>query len=307
MDDAKKNKIEENIDRMAREWYLSKLSNENEGKTLKLRNAIWEETAKLYFSQMNRLDGEINHFAENKLLEEIKWAAFLKAIEAAFENFKLNPEGKESSFIRYFTATYAKKMITEKGKILKNFARNESLEKRIEADSGETYSLNWKDDKNKAAEDGMIEADLMHDFVGLGLNFSENHKNGKQNNKQRRLWYHLFYTEDITRFTKSAEFEEISSHLHERDIFRALRHSYLNFYMSAVCKSLNEIAWTKLKNYEEILPDATENEIGKEISSEKMPAKVSLQYLKVCEHITVGNSTRSNQKKFYDEDKKRLL
>ena len=41
MDDAKKNKIEENIDRMAREWYLSKLSNENEGKTLKLRNAIW--------------------------------------------------------------------------------------------------------------------------------------------------------------------------------------------------------------------------------------------------------------------------
>ena len=44
MDDAKKNKIEENIDRMAREWYLSKLSNENEGKTLKLRNAIWEET-----------------------------------------------------------------------------------------------------------------------------------------------------------------------------------------------------------------------------------------------------------------------
>lgn len=231
----------------------------------------------------------------------------ISLLESCLRNF--NPQ-KGRNFCAYYTKCIEKRIIDASRKQNKyefNTVSVDALKSEEDLRDGwDKYSDKMCYNTDDKFSITMEAAEHLNDLLGMILNFSNNHK-GKSNNKNKKLWYELFYTEDITRFTKSAEFEEISSHLHERDIFRALRHSYLNFYMSAICESLNEIAWTKLKNYEEILPDAVENEIGKEISSEKMPAKVSLQYLKVCEHITVGNSTRSNQKKFYDEDKKRLL
>lgn len=301
MDDAKKNKIEENIDRMAREWYLSKLSNENEGKTLKLRNAIWEEMTKLRFSP------DKTEIMDEQFSEE--WIVFMDTLEEITNKFQ--PDVEKSSFTHFFSSTYKYRLKDAKND-KKDPKKNVSVDQEGGNDSERSQynpKIQLKDKSISDPSESLVIVDFLVDMMGLILNFSDKHK-GKANNSRKKLWYHIFYTEDITVFSKQLYKEKtrVSNNIHKTDIFRVMRQAYLNFYMSNPCNSIEEIAYTPLKNYEEIIQNPLEDQIGMEIPSKrKIPAEVSIQYLNVCENIKVSDSARSNQKSEYDAEKRGLL
>lgn len=133
--------------------------------------------------------------------------------------------------------------------------------------------------------------DLFAELTAMILNFSERHS-GQSNNESRKMWYRLFYTEDMTLAAQTVEL----STSHERDIFAAMKLPYLDYYMGKKCRTLRQLAHTSLKPYGEVVP-ARKGQ--REETPLPLPADVSLSYLKICENISAGSSARSNQMKPY--------
>lgn len=136
------------------------------------------------------------------------------------------------------------------------------------------------------------------ELTALVLDFSERHR-GKAGNETRRNWYRLFFTEDMTFAAKSVPLRLT----HERDVFSAMKLAYLDYYMSAPCRDLASLLRTALRPYSETVPERGGEEGETPIP---IPADVCLNYLKRCEKVQAGAAARSNQMKFYKEEKERI-
>lgn len=136
------------------------------------------------------------------------------------------------------------------------------------------------------------------ELTALVLDFSERHR-GKASNETRRNWYRLFFTEDMTFAAKSVPLRLT----HERDVFSAMKLAYLDYYMSAPCRDLASLLRTALRPYGETVPGRGREEGETPIP---IPADVCLNYLKRCEKVQAGAAARSNQMKFYKEEKERI-
>ena len=90
---------------------------------------------------------------------------------------------------------------------------------------------------------------------------------------------------------------------HERDIFSAMDLEYLDYYMSAPCRTGKAVMNTPLKPYCQVVPSQTDSSPV----PVPLPKDVSLCYLKCCKGISVGASARSNQWGFYKTEKENLL
>lgn len=136
------------------------------------------------------------------------------------------------------------------------------------------------------------------ELTALVLDFSERHR-GKAGNETRRNWYRLFFTEDMTFAAKSVPLRLT----HERDVFSAMKLAYLDYYMSAPCRDLASLLRTALRPYGETVPERSGEEGETPVP---IPADVCLSYLKRCEKVQAGAAARSNQMKFYKEEKERI-
>ena len=136
------------------------------------------------------------------------------------------------------------------------------------------------------------------ELTALVLDFSERHR-GKAGNETRRNWYRLFFTEDMTFAAKSVPLRLT----HERDVFSAMKLAYLDYYMSAPCRDLASLLRTALRPYSETVPERGGEEGETPVP---IPADVCLNYLKRCEKVQAGAAARSNQMKFYKEEKERI-
>ncbi len=136
------------------------------------------------------------------------------------------------------------------------------------------------------------------ELTALVLDFSERHR-GKAGNETRRNWYRLFFTEDMTFAAKSVPLRLT----HERDVFSAMKLAYLDYYMSAPCRDLASLLRTDLRPYSETVPERGGEEGETPVP---IPADVCLNYLKRCEKVQAGAAARSNQMKFYKEEKERI-
>ena len=136
------------------------------------------------------------------------------------------------------------------------------------------------------------------ELTALVLDFSERHR-GKAGNETRRNWYRLFFTEDMTFAAKSVPLRLT----HERDVFSAMKLAYLDYYMSAPCRDLASLLRTALRPYGETVPERGGEEGETPVP---IPADVCLNYLKRCEKVQAGAAARSNQMKFYKEEKERI-
>ena len=136
------------------------------------------------------------------------------------------------------------------------------------------------------------------ELTALVLDFSERHR-GKAGNETRRNWYRLFFTEDMTFAAKSVPLRLT----HERDVFSAMKLAYLDYYMSAPCRDLASLLRTALRPYSETVPERGGEEGETPLP---IPADVCLNYLKRCEKVQAGAAARSNQMKFYKEEKERI-
>ena len=175
----------------------------------------------------------------------------------------------------------------------------ESLDAPVSASEDNTLTLgDVLSSETGAPESGMIFESTYVELTAMVLNFAQNHT-GRQANENRRKWYQIFFTEDMTETSKTHPF----AFGHERDIFKAMLLPYLDYYMSRRCRTGKEIALAPLKPYGEVGPAREGNRVETAVP---LPADVSLAYLALCEGISAKPSARSNQLKFYREEVRRM-
>ena len=159
-----------------------------------------------------------------------------------------------------------------------------------DADGSMTLGDTLPADPSTIPENSVIDDIAPNELMGK-LIYLVTHVEGRANNPERRNWFWLFFTEDITCSIKKYR----SMFSKEREIFETLKQPYLDFYMSDVCRTQKKLLQTPMRMYGDIVP-------GRDCSKQPplpLPADVSLAYLDQCEGKKVGNSARSNQHTAY--------
>lgn len=265
-------RLEQRLDETARRW-KSMPSEGNEAAAQALKNQIWLLVFQLY-EREDPAGGD---------------EAVLNALEEAFARYA--PE--QGAFSHYFSLLLSgrKKDAYRYGQ--RHAPGGDSLDRPVSEDGGLTLGDALAADE--ASEPGYaLEVDgLFAELTSLILNFSA--RRDRAGNETRRMWYRLFYTEDMTQAMKARRFR----FLHERDIFTAMDTGYLDYYMTAVCRTGREVMAAPLKRCRDVMP---ESEDTREVPF-PFPAGVSLGYLRSCKGIEVGGSARSNQIGAYRKEK----
>ncbi len=148
--------------------------------------------------------------------------------------------------------------------------------------------------------------DSLLELATVIQNFGKNPA-ARSENKECKMWYDLFYTEMITRGSKT---EPKLLHCIERDIFQAMELPYLDYYMKEVCRGVEKLCDTPLKSEREVIDSSftakselsdAELEINDNVSKSALPAAVPLSYLKRARGIVSRNSTHSKYYRKYQE------
>lgn len=230
---------------------------------------------------------------------------------------KYNPSYKDgSSFTNYLSFMFSKKRQDFYRQESEYNAKNDSLNRKIKnSEDDNSYEVGEKislDEQflpqNKVEQNEMI-ALLLSGLPQMIINFL-NCKNKKLANDDKKRWYSMFYTEDITWAVQSYNIK----FFHERETFDTIRKTYLDFYMEKPCNTLKEIQITGFKPYSELVQDSKnpENKTIMHIDCNGelvFDSEVSRNYLDKIENIKIkkNSGARSNQLKAYKDMKKDLL
>ena len=272
------------INELALCYYALKGNPERDQDFQMVRAELWQELMKKYDKQSDV--GE--------------WS--IKAINEALEKYEPidSATGELRPFCKYMSFLYKKRRITayhqDKRDYNVAYSRDETMQDG-EKSYQEGYSNSNDEEYLDALESRIVIDALKMELTTMILQFADCHTE-KETEKKRREWYRMFYTEDITLFCKELN----GRSQHQRDIFRAMNLSYLDFYMSDKCYSCREIFETPLRSYADVIPGSLDD---REI---KVPiqAKISLAYWKTCKDEKVKGSIRSRQYKYYKKKREEI-
>ncbi len=124
---------------------------------------------------------------------------------------------------------------------------------------------------------------------------------GRSNNPQRRRYFRMFFTDGISAYLHKSPVPDIFTR-RERDLFDALYLPFLDFFLSAECRTAPAIQAAPLKLYGEMVE-------GKPMEEAEHPlgADVFLSFLDRAEHYKAGGSALSTQRAAYTEFLKKCL
>lgn len=125
--------------------------------------------------------------------------------------------------------------------------------------------------------------------------------NKRENNPERLTYFRMFFTDGIVDAIHKLGVTE-GYIKHERDLFEAIKVSFLDFFMRDICRTTNEIFHSKLKLHGEMVEGQLMEEPG-----HPLPQNVYQAYLKMNCKKTVGNSGISNQRNAYYAFLRRVL
>ena len=117
--------------------------------------------------------------------------------------------------------------------------------------------------------------------------------NRQANNEARINYYRMFFTDGMVNLMHSTgEKLDIS---HERDLFRAMKIPFLDFFLQRNCRTVREILGTDLKDYGEMVPGRS-----MEKPKQPLPNDIYMQYLNDREQMNLKSpSTITNQRNAY--------
>lgn len=117
--------------------------------------------------------------------------------------------------------------------------------------------------------------------------------NRQANNEARINYYRMFFTDGMVNLMHSTgEKLDIS---HERDLFRAMKIPFLDFFLERNCRTVREILGTDLKDYGEMVPGRS-----MEKPKQPLPNDIYMQYLNDREQMNLKSpSTITNQRNAY--------
>ena len=266
-------KKEDRLNEIAQEWRL--LSPENSaGRICKLREDLFLLAWELYDR-----DGTMS-FPD----------AFGEALE------KFDPErGPFSHYLAFLLSRRGKDVYRD---VLGRTAQLDSLDEVLPGNEGRTREDLVPGAVREQPEELTAAGGVLDELTALILNFTSRHR-GQANNERRRIWYRIFFTEDVTCALSIC----VPELLHERELFEAMKLPYLDYYMTAPCRTALALAMTARKPYGQTVPERTGETRETPLP---IPADVSLSYLRLQEGVRAGASARSRQWSFYEEEKEAL-
>ncbi len=283
--EAQRKEKEKRLNEVALQW-KSLPPEGNEAVIVALRNEMWLLSFELY-------DPKQENFRSKGPNADREYQAASKTFLDVFEEVSQKYLPENGEFSHYLSHVFKLRQISTYRKESRTAPTGVSIE------SGNEDGSNIELPSTRVSNPEVL-AMLNARFAELGamiLNFS---LTKKKDSETRRMWYRLFFTEEMTLAAKTMELSVI----HERDIFKAMKLSYLDYYMSKKCRTLRNITYTPLKPYGDVVPKK------KDVRAEPklpLPADISLNYLQICEGITKGDTARSEQLKNYNNDKRHLV
>lgn len=124
---------------------------------------------------------------------------------------------------------------------------------------------------------------------------------GRANTSERVTYFKMFFTDDMVEAIHT--YGVTSGYInHERDLFESINISFLDFFMSDICRTANEILHSRLKFYGEIVEGQPMEE-----PRYPLPNNIYCTYLKVTHKKKVGDSAISNQRNAYHTFLRKML
>jgi hypothetical protein len=140
-----------------------------------------------------------------------------------------------------------------------------------------------------------------YECLALVLNLSTRLQ-GKANNADRINYIRLFFTDGVSKFLREDKTPQAYV-THERDLFQAMKETFLDYYLEQRCRTVEEISDSTLRSYG-LLVDGR----PMEPVTQPLPNDVYLTYLARVEKSNVSQaSTISTQRKFYRQFLKEQL
>ena len=119
---------------------------------------------------------------------------------------------------------------------------------------------------------------------------------GRARNEQRINYYRLFFTDSVVDILHHQETPR-SYIQHERDLFDALKKTFLHFFMCRECETIAQIRGCPMKRYGEVVDGRPLESMG-----HPLPNDVYITYLNTAEGYQIHSpGTISNQRKEYQK------
>ena len=306
MTDKQRSQKEVRLNDAARAWKEAEAIQRNGAEAMKLKEEVWilayELAEDTDLSQLEKIS--VDDSSHKKQKKEDKRERDISVLSRALEEAMTTYNASVGPFSHYFSMLLKKRDIDSfrHNKVFN--PADESLDREISLQTGDTVTLGDAVPSDvDVEEDTVVRIRLLSMIVeqtSLVLDFFHRHT-GRAANETRRMWYRLFFTEDMTNVCKQAP----SILEHPRDVFHAMDLGYLDHYMSKPCRTPSEVKRTPLKPYCDVVPDSDDPSTA--WLEDDFPGDVSLFYLLKTTGNKPGRSARSNQLKFYREEMRGLL
>ncbi len=218
---------------------------------------------------------------------------------------KYNPEkGSFRSFVttrlklrkedmRYQDSGAHRETVKENGKKHQRWVSDISLDVQMDTENDRTL-LDQQMSPDGNGEELLEAEDRVRELIAAILLLPQL-LNQRANNPARINYYRLFFTDDTVSVIHNIGEKPYVSH--ERDLFRAMKLPFLDFFLERNCRTVQEILRTDLKYYGQMV-------LGRpmEQPNQPLPNDVYIQYLNTQENAMLKSpSTITNQRNAYCE------
>ena len=296
--DETKAEVLKRLDKLGLEWYEASQTGNRVEKEF-LQTKIFTVLFNDFFHEDEK--------RENKKGKEYKENELLNATGEFFlsdlDKFKPVVNEKETRFSSFLLSrlNYTKKDIwREDYEIKKNDDYALRLDKIYEENKesgagGSTLVEAGKKTNLKNPMDICIDDKSMYEMLMLIAKLQQSLK-GRQNNEAKKNYFRLFSTENITYGVRISPGNSAIKK-HERDIFDALKKSFLDYYMREKCNTIEEIEYSEMKRYDEVEEGSTDQrEVEFPFSN-----KLYITYLDRIENNKIKDAAISMQHTSYKE------
>lgn len=264
------------FDEVARQWKTTPPEG-NEALRENLRNELFVLGFDLFDDKSNGfLDTFISFFAE-----------------------KFDPDRQDAS--HYFNFVMSRRRHEDENVIKKA----ESLEENAggsENDKGSKYSNAERKLNKRSLEEGSdtVADDIYFDdtlvtLTALILTMHTRLK-GKENNEKRRNYFRMFFTDGIV-YALQSTYELPKYERRERELFEAMHIRFMDFFLTARCRTVAEVSVCGTKRHGEMVDGADMGEVG-----HPLPNDVYRAYFKKMENTEINSDgSISNQRDAYEK------
>lgn len=224
----------------------------------------------------------------------------LAVLDLYFINGFRNYDPARGKF-EHYTRAVLKKIREKQKRKEEKWAQNISLNTSI-SEENETKWIDLQEDRSlPALEDRLMAEETAAQLIAIILQLPQRLR-GQANNPDKINYYRLFFTDGMAQaILENGEEIYIA---HERDLFKAMKLPFLDFFMAEICRSVHEIYIGQLKPYGAMIKGMPMSE--PRLVHGHLPYDIYLAYLKEVENRQKTDSTLSNQRAAYNKLREQL-